>query len=73
MEGASKASKHPQGFIPFSSGPHYCIKQNFAIMEVKIVVAMVLSHFQLSICPNYKHSPVGYFIVQSQCVDCSSL
>jgi hypothetical protein len=37
------------------------------------VVAMVSSHFQLSISPNYKHSHVGYFIAQSQCVDCSSL
>jgi cytochrome P450 len=63
MEGALKASKHPQEFIPFSTRPHYCIKQNFAIMEVKIVVAMVLSHFQLSISPNYEHSPIGYFIV----------
>jgi PHYB activation tagged suppressor 1 len=59
MEGVLKASKHPKGFIPFSTRPHYCIKQKFAIMEVKIVMAMVLSHFQLSICPNYEHSPAG--------------
>jgi cytochrome P450 len=56
-KGVSQACKHPQGFFPFSFGPRYCIGQNFANMELKIVLAMVLSQFQLSISPNYKHCP----------------
>jgi cytochrome P450 len=61
-EGVSQACKHPQGFLPFSFGPRYCIGQNFANMELKIVLAMVLSQFQLSISPNYKHCPRFMFI-----------
>lgn len=57
IEGVSQACQHPQGFLPFSFGPRYCIGQNFANMELKIVVAMVLSQFQLSVSPNYKHCP----------------
>jgi cytochrome P450 len=61
-KGVSQACKHPQGFLPFSFGPRYCIGQNFANMELKIVLAMVLSQFQLSISPNYKHCPRFMFL-----------
>ncbi|CAK9862389.1 unnamed protein product [Sphagnum jensenii] len=55
--GVSKACQHPQAFIPFSFGPRHCIGQHFGMMESKIVVASVLLRFQLSVSPNYKHSP----------------
>jgi cytochrome P450 len=58
VDGVAKACQHPQAFLPYSSGPRYCIGQNFANMELKVVLAMVLSQFQLSVSPNYKHHPL---------------
>jgi cytochrome P450 len=57
LEGVSKACQHPQSFMPFAFGPQYCPGQNFAIMESTVVVATVLTRFQLSVSPNYKHCP----------------
>jgi cytochrome P450 len=56
-KGVSKACQDPQGFIPFSFGPWYCIGQNLAMLESKLIVAKVLSRFQLLISPNYIHNP----------------
>ncbi|KAH9561111.1 hypothetical protein CY35_05G002100 [Sphagnum magellanicum] len=56
-KGVSKACQDPQGFIPFSFGPRYCIGQNLAMLQSKLIVAKVLSRFQLSVSPNYIHNP----------------
>ncbi|PIA43966.1 hypothetical protein AQUCO_01800195v1 [Aquilegia coerulea] len=56
-EGAAKASKYPRAFMPFTSGARVCIGMNFAMMEAKITMAMILQKFTFYISPNYKHSP----------------
>jgi cytochrome P450 len=53
----SKACQDPQGFIPFSFGLRYCIGQNLAMLQSKLIVAKVLSRFQLLVSPNYIHNP----------------
>jgi cytochrome P450 len=55
--GSSNACAHPQAFLPFSVGPKFCIGNNFAVMELKLVIAMVLQRFQINVSPNYKHHP----------------
>jgi cytochrome P450 family 709 len=40
--GVTRAVKHPNALLSFSSGPRSCIGQNFAMIEAKAVVAMML-------------------------------
>ncbi len=60
--GVSKACQHQQSFIPFAFGPRNCLGQNFSLLESKVVIATVLSRFQLSVSPSYKHCPHNPFL-----------
>ncbi|XP_062189955.1 cytochrome P450 709B2-like [Phragmites australis] len=56
--GATKqAPKHLSALLSFSSGPRACIGQNFAMIEVRGVVAAILQRFSLSLSPKYVHAP----------------
>lgn len=65
-EGIAKAAKHPFAFLPFGSGPRTCVGQNFALMEAKVVLAMVLQRFSFVTSPSYAHAPALIFAVQPQ-------
>ncbi|XVF06072.1 hypothetical protein REPUB_Repub06bG0016800 [Reevesia pubescens] len=45
-------------FIPFAAGPRNCIGQSFAMMEAKIILAMLISRFSFTISESYCHAPV---------------
>jgi cytochrome P450 len=55
--GVAAACSHPLAFVPFGLGPKFCIGNNFAMYELKIIVSRVLRRFQLLPSPNYKHHP----------------
>jgi cytochrome P450 len=38
-------------YMPFGAGPHMCIGSTFAIMEVKLVLAMIVQRFRLQLAP----------------------
>ncbi|KAH7651911.1 11-oxo-beta-amyrin 30-oxidase protein [Dioscorea alata] len=65
-EGISKASKVAGAFFPFSVGPRVCLGQNFALIEAKIGLSMILQHFCFELSPSYIHAPHNFFIVQPQ-------
>ncbi|WOL13759.1 cytokinin hydroxylase [Canna indica] len=45
--------------MPFASGPRNCVGQAYAMMEAKIILAMLISNFSFTISKNYRHAPIN--------------
>ncbi|XP_057870247.2 cytochrome P450 734A1 [Cryptomeria japonica] len=57
-KGIAKAAKHPMAFMPFGAGPYICVGQNFALLEAKLVLTMILQKFYFETSPSYTHAPL---------------
>jgi len=53
-------------YNPFSVGPRLCIGAGFAMMEIKIVLAMLLQRYRLQLMPKVKINPVGVIVLASK-------
>ncbi|XP_057466716.1 cytokinin hydroxylase-like [Actinidia eriantha] len=49
--------KHKMGFLPFGFGGRMCVGRNLSMMEYRIVLTLILTHFSFSLAPGYCHSP----------------
>lgn len=49
--------RHVEIYLPFSNGPRSCIGQNFAMLEAKIMLSMIIRRFHFEIVSGQKHVP----------------
>ncbi|KAL0391987.1 UNVERIFIED_CONTAM: cytochrome [Sesamum radiatum] len=62
----SEPRKHMASYFPFGIGPRFCVGQNLAMVEAKIILAMIIQRFSLAISPSYVHAPVLAWTLEPQ-------
>ncbi|XP_077213410.1 cytochrome P450 714C2-like [Tasmannia lanceolata] len=62
--GVSSACKNTHAYMPFGMGLRVCLGQNFAMVELKVVLSLILSKFSFSLSPKYCHSPIVRMTVE---------
>nr|XP_016509244.1 PREDICTED: cytochrome P450 734A1-like [Nicotiana tabacum] len=62
----AESRKHLASFFPFALGPRVCIGQILAMVEAKIILAMIIQNFSFEVSPSYVHAPTMRLTLQPQ-------
>ncbi|KAL8167133.1 hypothetical protein V2J09_008632 [Rumex salicifolius] len=65
-QGISHASKGNVSFLAFGWGPRICLGSNFAMIEAKVALSMILQRFTFQLSPSYVHAPLAFGILRPQ-------
>ncbi|MVM31542.1 cytochrome P450 [Spirosoma sp. HMF4905] len=57
VPGGPKDQLHSYAYLPFGGGPRLCIGNQFALMEMQILLAMLVRSFELKATPNQRIIP----------------
>ncbi len=52
-----RGGQHRYAYFPFGGGPHQCIGEPFAMMEILLIVAMVAQRYKLRLPPGQRVEP----------------
>ncbi|PRQ39035.1 putative cytochrome P450 [Rosa chinensis] len=63
---ASATNNNMAAFLPFGMGPRTCVGLNFATIEAKIALSMILQRYSFTLSPAYVRSPFQFLTVRPQ-------
>lgn len=63
-KGIGGACKGPHCYMPFGMGARTCLGQNFATIELKIILALILQRFRFELSPAYRHAPSYRLVIE---------